>query len=81
MAKNSCASASWKVTEYISTLKALTSPAVKEIEFTLLSPVGAMFTSSHHLSSSHHPWEAELRLDRDKGLASSHTVEEVAGRP
>lgn len=79
MAKNACASAN--VTEYISALKALTSPAVKEIGFTSLSPAGALFTSSHYLSSSHHPWEAELRLDNDKGLASSHTIEEIAGRP
>ena len=58
------------------TLKALIRPTVEELGFTVLSPAGGRSTLIHFLL--HHPWEAELRLGKDKGLACGHTAQEAA---
>lgn len=69
-------SASRRVTEHI---KSSDKSYCKRntIQFVEPSRCQVHFYSSSYFTS-HHPWEAELTLDKDKGLACDHTAQEVA---
>lgn len=67
-------SASWRITEFISTGKPLISPAIKQTGFIVLNLTGARSKNYLH-SHTKQVLEKRLRCSEDRGLACGYIAQ------